>query len=184
MHLAPALVMVAQAVLNFVNSIKADGTFWGKLSADAAPAAKSLISRFWESLKGGERMDPAQTKKDFGEIGKAFNAAGEASESDKASLDLGTKEMFDKMLAMQKAMDDLNAHPKFEAPEVKEKAHRFHSAEDSLMKVGNFLGTSGSDSLTRIHQQQLHVLRNIEKNTRSKHHAKSAVLHESAVGPH
>ena len=169
-ELAPAIALLGKVVMSVINILRSTGTFFGSLFGSGAFTPRNVVALLDDMVKGRQPNEVHQeTKKLLG----AITTAGDASMKEFRE---GSDRIEKRRAEIVKGTTPEETPP--EMPKVKEKHERV--ATDSLLKVGNFLGSS-TDSLTRIYQKQIHILEKIEMNTRSKVYP---VLHESAVSHH
>lgn len=175
--LAPAIVYLFNQIIKAMNTIKADGTFWGTFSANKGGQAVAAI---WDELTSSKLLNkrsPEEMKKLFEDLNKGFVEAGAVSETVLNELDDASAEMIKKLSDMQKQIEDINRHPQLDIGIEKNK-HPHHQIQgDALTRVGNFLGSS-AHPMVRIGEKQLHILHQIERNTsHGGHNGSQFALH-------
>jgi hypothetical protein len=159
--LAPAIVGLMNQIIRFINTLKANGTFWGMFTGSVKKEDwRTAVDAFLHPMSVTPERKAAMDR-----IKKAFTEAGAASEADLQELNDASAAMFARLMKVQKDMENVNRNPDFEVPDAKEKkSHSTQIATDSLLRVGNFLGSSNNPMIS-IGHQQLTVLRQIANNT-------------------
>jgi len=148
---APAIISFIDVLMLLVNRVKGAGTFWGKFGAKP-DLGKEIVESFAGSVErvfgpGSKKGDEAINK-----LNKRFIEAGAASETEVKELDEATAKMKEDLIKRQKAIEGINAIPDFESVMDEPKTKKIRAPatpEDSLIRVGNFLGNSQS-AITRI----------------------------------
>ncbi len=160
-QLAPALVFVMNILIRFINTLKADFGFWQSFLSGASK--KDLRTAF-DALFHWKHSDEAQAAID--RLQKVFVESGAKSETQLEELNDETDARFAKLLANRQKRPP----PEFDIPEAKEHKHGGSKIEsDSLLRVGNFLGSAGNPMISIAHTHT-HLLRQIAHNTSRKSH--------------
>ncbi len=148
--LAPALAVLMDKLLKFSNAVKASITFF----ETAKLTVHDLL--IMTGLSGSSKTERA-------ELSKRLTHAGSASQS---QLDELTDQTADQIKALKTRLVAAGIDvPSFEPGEVSSKQgreHAFKTEKDSLIAVGNFLG-SGRSAIEDISRQQLFVLQSIDR---------------------
>lgn len=171
--LAPAINFVLQAVLGFINKIKSFGTFWGDLSGNPDFNLKTFFKSLLDKPMSGGLLDTKYAPGSAADrFGKAIAHAGKEAENVNEELDDALQKQIKALIDRQKEIEKINAMPDFSGAtgthgiatiETPGKG-RVRDEADSLVRVGNFLGSS-KDVLQALAQRQVTLLQEIAKNT-------------------
>ncbi len=162
-QLAPALVYVMNVLIRFINTLKADFGFWQSfLSGATQKDLRTALDAFMHPFSNPTPERQAAVDR----LRKLFVESGAKSETTLEELNDETDARFAKLLANRQK----RAVPEFDIPDAKEpKDHNTSRqiATDSLLRVGNFLG-SATNPMVSIAHSQLRVLQVIARNTGQK----------------
>ena len=183
--LAPALVFLLDTIMKIVNRLKANGTFWGDFSA----GAQQPLDENWKAAKDffngkiSYREWREIANKNAKAVSQAYDHAGAASENELTAADAAWEEKKAALVARQREIEGLNAHPDFPSVmEPTEKKSKQSLYTDALVGVGNFLGANRG-LVTNIAEQQLVVARqHLSVSKQIEQHTKK--LSEHAGGTH
>jgi hypothetical protein len=168
--LGPAIVFLMERFVEAGNEIRAAVAFYRKLFGSGVTgsdlkAAAAPIAEFRLPMKSEVDV--------WRKIKAAISDAGKESDYELNNQDEHFEEMQKKLLAAQKELEGINAKPDFESVIEKKKADKFNPLHpeiaqgDSLLRIGNFLG-SGQSVIETIGHRHTHLLTQIERNTRAK----------------
>lgn len=165
-HLGPAIVGVMEKLLKFVNFLRAVKEFTGQEGKNVGGRTLTALGSFIPGPAGGLIAGYGRAVSDVTKEGGLVAGIKDAFESAKdkfKELNEGDEKRFQDMLRRQKELENINADPEFDLSGGKDKVPREHKerlATDSLVKVGNFLGSS-RDIIADIAKQQLQELQKI-----------------------
>lgn len=160
-YLAPAIAFVADAFQAFLDMLNKGAAYLGALTAnmDFGKILRTMFDpREW--LKGNDFA--SEIGRQFGESEQAANQAVEKVEKEiiqreeriiKSREESKNRALFTEDIEGDGTKKE-NKVKEAKAPEIK---------SDSLLKVGNFLGSNGASSIVAVQKSQLTVLRNIDK---------------------
>jgi hypothetical protein len=164
-QLAPALVFVINTIIRFVNGLQATGTFWGKMFGPG------WFDEFKEMFMRGAKQD-ANGRTAFM---RRFIESGASSETTLEELDDQSESRMKALQEEQRRREERNKiHPNEDIGDDSKikKSHKETGAQatsDSLLRVGNFLGSAGNPMISIAHTHT-HLLRQIAHNTSRKSH--------------
>lgn len=169
-QLAPVLVLMAEHLLTFIGKIAEASAYLGTIfsggvvqrAKDAFNAnnAQNTVDQYEKLQAAGFDSEPL--KKKYEEAQKVLDVYNKKqAEAGQAALDAGSE--FNKMVQdmrdkAKKEADDLE-HPKPIVPaiETAKGSHAAHIQSDSLVKVGNFLGSNGN-TISRVDQRKINLM--------------------------
>jgi hypothetical protein len=169
-NVAPAIVFLEEKFLRFVNVIKAIGTFAGSLVGGKAGGG---IAAIWDELTSPQLLNkrtPAQMKEVFKNIKEGLSDSMDAFSLEYAEGDKRVDETMAELLRKQKEIEKINSIPSFEdvmGHEKRQKGSGKQVNSDSLLRVGNFLGSVNNPMISIAHTQTI-LLREIAQHTRPK----------------
>jgi hypothetical protein len=168
--LAPAIVFLMEKIMAAVNQTKAAGSFWGDFFANAkvSDLPKAFSSWLGNAVGAGENPNRPDFKEARERVVTAWMHAAGLSRDELETLTDATADQIKGLIDKQKSIEEINAFPDFTDmmdEKKKTKAPRVRDSGDSLVRVGNFLGST-RDVLERIGERQVELLRQIASNTR------------------
>ena len=185
-NLGPVLLIVVEGLLQFIGKIKEVGAYLGVIfSGGAVNAAKDFakakraqitVDSLDRETAGGQFVLTGKAKQDYDKAKAVLDEYNKKqAEAGQAAVEQGDawKKMIDDL--RQKLADEANAltHPKdiaaaIETPADKSnKSHIEKAQTDSLVRVGNFLGSNGN-TISRVDQKKIDLLTKIADNTKPK----------------
>lgn len=153
--LGPVIVWLGEQIVALQNKVKSAGDFWGEFTAKFAKAIDD------------NRNEGGTLSKRLKRLAQAFIESGGSSDLNLAEENANSAAIIKGMIAHQRLIEALNTGAGDSQMYSEDKHKKLPIYSDELTRVGNFLGSS-TDSLPRIANQQVTLLKQIEYNTRAR----------------
>lgn len=168
-QLAPAIVVVAEAIMGLMAVLKSNLTFWKTFSQGKGGQG---VKTLWDELLSPHffnQKPPSEIKKAFQDIWQGFVESGAKSEGDQVESAERFVRLRNMLMDKQKLMEQIGATPDFESGtgQPKQRNSRRELYTDSLLRVGNFLGGAQNPMISIAHTQT-RLLTQIANNTSKK----------------